>query len=581
MSGWNVLAWTLGVLGGVGVLVAWFQDQSRGRRRCPRCWYSMASVPGLQCPECGRTAKHEGRLWKTRRRKGLAALFAVLCASGFATHWAAKSAKAGWPTVAPAWFLAMNYAALDDWGQAWVKEVDDRRGRGEFSAGELSQLVDAAASVALHPATTPADQARAADFIATVTDGAVGFSTRLADIPAARAADLLARDASRFVRVAARALRTDTASRKAGQRFAWHILDRRPELAADLAGDIAATLSDGNGVDHSATLNMLRRPSGIGLTMLARDEMFPCTPCAGFAGLNRAQTFDRALTLVEDPAPSARAVALLAASLADPARFAASTLAETALADADPFVQTAAVAAQLTAVRITAAGDTAGRNAIIRTHLASSDTDVRAAALRWTERFMFREEPIPADLVEPVAAAICLPGKGHDWRDAVGFGVQFLNLAGATLEQVRPIAMPMITREWPDGDLFRIDVILELPGESDDIARWLAEALAAEHDPERLDFLFSWTRERFTTPALINALAEKAALPQVHDDLMLAVAVLEALASHGPAAAAALPVIRTYTSHAEPDVQAAATKAIAALTTPTPTPPPEATNPAP
>ncbi len=49
-------------------------DRSRGRRRCPRCWYSMVGLPGeggLTCPECGRTARHERSLFRSRRRKVL------------------------------------------------------------------------------------------------------------------------------------------------------------------------------------------------------------------------------------------------------------------------------------------------------------------------------------------------------------------------------------------------------------------------------------------------------------------------------------------------------------------------------
>jgi hypothetical protein len=37
-------------------------------RRCPRCWYDMSATEGLTCPECGKTAKHERRLGRARRR---------------------------------------------------------------------------------------------------------------------------------------------------------------------------------------------------------------------------------------------------------------------------------------------------------------------------------------------------------------------------------------------------------------------------------------------------------------------------------------------------------------------------------
>lgn len=53
-------------------LAAWalFGDRSRGRRRCGACWYDMSGTAGLACPECGRIAKHERKLFRARRRWG-------------------------------------------------------------------------------------------------------------------------------------------------------------------------------------------------------------------------------------------------------------------------------------------------------------------------------------------------------------------------------------------------------------------------------------------------------------------------------------------------------------------------------
>lgn len=78
------------VLGAVAIaLGAWalLWDRSRGRLRCPRCWYSMdgiAANPGKggaemwTCPECGRTIRRERALRKTRRRWRMAGIAAVL-----------------------------------------------------------------------------------------------------------------------------------------------------------------------------------------------------------------------------------------------------------------------------------------------------------------------------------------------------------------------------------------------------------------------------------------------------------------------------------------------------------------------
>lgn len=56
-------------------LAAWalFADRSRGRRRCPACWYTLhAAGPLPTCPECGRTPRSERDAHKTRRRWRLA-----------------------------------------------------------------------------------------------------------------------------------------------------------------------------------------------------------------------------------------------------------------------------------------------------------------------------------------------------------------------------------------------------------------------------------------------------------------------------------------------------------------------------
>ncbi len=72
MNRWDWAFWGAGgVVGVAGLLLcAWamFRDRSRGRRRCPRCWYDMSGVPGMKCPECGRVARSEKRFLRTRRR---------------------------------------------------------------------------------------------------------------------------------------------------------------------------------------------------------------------------------------------------------------------------------------------------------------------------------------------------------------------------------------------------------------------------------------------------------------------------------------------------------------------------------
>lgn len=62
----------LGIFGLWVMYRAIFADRSRGRRRCPKCWYDMSESPEMRCPECGREVRNERSLGRTRRRYGLA-----------------------------------------------------------------------------------------------------------------------------------------------------------------------------------------------------------------------------------------------------------------------------------------------------------------------------------------------------------------------------------------------------------------------------------------------------------------------------------------------------------------------------
>ena len=55
------------------VLVCWglWGDRSKGRSRCPKCWYDMrGSLPRLECPECGHAPGNARGLYRNHRRWG-------------------------------------------------------------------------------------------------------------------------------------------------------------------------------------------------------------------------------------------------------------------------------------------------------------------------------------------------------------------------------------------------------------------------------------------------------------------------------------------------------------------------------
>jgi hypothetical protein len=83
---WNVpIIWTVFSLFAVAaamlLYLGFFQDRSRGRPRCPRCWYNMTGAPSFVCPECGHDARSPKRLYRTRRRRWaiLLSFVAVAC----------------------------------------------------------------------------------------------------------------------------------------------------------------------------------------------------------------------------------------------------------------------------------------------------------------------------------------------------------------------------------------------------------------------------------------------------------------------------------------------------------------------
>jgi hypothetical protein len=103
------ILWTLGgtltILSLIVLARALFRDRAKGRRRCPSCWYDMTGVQGLRCPECGRQARKERHLLRTRRRWGRAALASLTLLLGSAAlAWPAARAR-GPITLVPTFIL--------------------------------------------------------------------------------------------------------------------------------------------------------------------------------------------------------------------------------------------------------------------------------------------------------------------------------------------------------------------------------------------------------------------------------------------------------------------------------------------
>lgn len=96
----SIFPWLL-VLGGLVGLRAWAKrgDGRTDLRRCPRCWYDMARLEGLRCPECGHEARNQEDLFRARPRRrllrgasvALVVLIPISLWSLLPAHWTRKT----------------------------------------------------------------------------------------------------------------------------------------------------------------------------------------------------------------------------------------------------------------------------------------------------------------------------------------------------------------------------------------------------------------------------------------------------------------------------------------------------------
>jgi len=92
-------------------------DRPRGRVRCPKCWYDMSAASGLQCPECGRTAKSIRQFSKAKRRKWAFVLGLLLIGTGaYGVSVSRRVVETDWLAAVPSWFLMAGWEWLpEDW----------------------------------------------------------------------------------------------------------------------------------------------------------------------------------------------------------------------------------------------------------------------------------------------------------------------------------------------------------------------------------------------------------------------------------------------------------------------------------
>lgn len=168
----------LAVIGGVVLSWAWLWDRSRGRLRCPKCWYGMEGVPAAPvgvdsegratgsrwtCPECGKKTLSEGKLRKTRRRRRWAALGLVMLVAAWGVWKFPEARRRGLVSYVPTTILIFthelaytyNWGGSDVGGELMVRVYDNQVSSWQLARiapWDLENLVDTNGSLEHWPA---------------------------------------------------------------------------------------------------------------------------------------------------------------------------------------------------------------------------------------------------------------------------------------------------------------------------------------------------------------------------------------------------------------------------------------------
>ena len=174
IGAWASAALGVAVFGAVTTLWSWRGDRSRGRKRCPRCWYDM-SGGGLMCPECGHDAGVLRHLYRPRRRRKTAVLGLVIILASYGV-WVAPRVRSGsWVAAIPTTVMILGWSWLPDSvvtrgaarSEDWSLLARTSRWSvaGSQAWGWQRRWIQARAKAALGRTTDPIIAARACQFM--------------------------------------------------------------------------------------------------------------------------------------------------------------------------------------------------------------------------------------------------------------------------------------------------------------------------------------------------------------------------------------------------------------------------------
>ncbi len=107
---WHWSGYALAILASLFILWSLFADRARGRKRCRKCWYDLASLGEVPttCPECGKAHAKPKHLIRTRRRYRRAIIGLVFLIASYGLWTTPRVIAGGWYGAVPTTGLVLT-----------------------------------------------------------------------------------------------------------------------------------------------------------------------------------------------------------------------------------------------------------------------------------------------------------------------------------------------------------------------------------------------------------------------------------------------------------------------------------------